>query len=439
MLHRKTVTEENQETTIFLNEEGIITVASDLGYSSRKITKTDKGTIEEYFNPDGDSVMCTSGYYGIYREYDESGNVVEKSYLNAAGKLTMIPYGYAKEKIKYNTARQITEIHFLDTLGIPVCSISEGYIKKYEYNDEGQICKIQYFNENNELMLGGRGYATLFRTFYLTNGPDNGRVMNEFYFDNYEQPISLSLGQYGLHKEYNDAGENTIVVYLNINGEPMSTINGYSTIMRDYQGSSYIEKYFDIEGKPYRMPEGYYGIKQVGGQTIYLDYYGNEIFNIRRLIYNRSRLVIVVVILLISVSIIVGIRGNWLLLIIYCSVIVYFTLLFRNSDLSKPGFGLLRSYKLFGTNKEIRAEIFRNIWLFIPLGTITYRLFNDQKAIFIPVVISLLIEIIQYITQTGWCELDDVISNGLGGVIGYSIGELLWNFIVRGKKMIRIK
>jgi glycopeptide antibiotics resistance protein len=41
----------------------------------------------------------------------------------------------------------------------------------------------------------------------------------------------------------------------------------------------------------------------------------------------------------------------------------------------------------------------------------------------IPFVCSASIEAIQYIAGIGFCEVDDVISNGFGGLIGYELSQ----------------
>ena len=73
----------------------------------------------------------------------------------------------------------------------------------------------------------------------------------------------------------------------------------------------------------------------------------------------------------------------------------------------------------------MRADILRNIWLFVPIGAFLYRFYPKRWIVIIPVVISFFIEAIQYFTGIGLCELDDVISNGLGGAIGYGMAVLL--------------
>ena len=62
-----------------------------------------------------------------------------------------------------------------------------------------------------------------------------------------------------------------------------------------------------------------------------------------------------------------------------------------------------------------------NIALFIPFGWFLEAIFFQKRkrsVLFQPILFSLIIEFIQYYTGRGTADIDDVISNGLGGAIG---------------------
>lgn len=80
------------------------------------------------------------------------------------------------------------------------------------------------------------------------------------------------------------------------------------------------------------------------------------------------------------------------------------------------------SYIQFFNDKELRWEILNNILLFIPLGTILSKLYFRKRFLLFTLCLSILIELIQLITGTGLCEIDDLISNTIGGVFGFMIG-----------------
>ena len=62
--------------------------------------------------------------------------------------------------------------------------------------------------------------------------------------------------------------------------------------------------------------------------------------------------------------------------------------------------------------------------MFLPLGVLRAirKKSNDKiflKEICLYIVISCIIEGVQLITGRGYCQLDDVIMNTLGGILGY--------------------
>mgnify|MGYP004452059389 FL=1 len=81
-----------------------------------------------------------------------------------------------------------------------------------------------------------------------------------------------------------------------------------------------------------------------------------------------------------------------------------------------------------------RLNIFGNIIAFIPFG-IYLPYTSESKLGFISTFLytfslSLTIELVQLITKVGSCDVDDIILNALGGVIGY----LLWYIYTKLRK-----
>ena len=82
---------------------------------------------------------------------------------------------------------------------------------------------------------------------------------------------------------------------------------------------------------------------------------------------------------------------------------------------------------MFKTSNHIFyfKQITLNIILFIPFGfTLTAVLkekgvHNLRPVLIAGAVLSITVEVLQYITSRGYTELDDVINNTLGAVIGW--------------------
>lgn len=84
--------------------------------------------------------------------------------------------------------------------------------------------------------------------------------------------------------------------------------------------------------------------------------------------------------------------------------------------------------------RAARLSIFGNIIAFIPFG-IYLPYTSESKLGFISTFLytfslSLTIELVQLITKVGSCDVDDIILNALGGVIGY----ILWYIYTKLRK-----
>ncbi len=417
--------DEETERTEYKDSRGVLTIAADLGYATMVVSKKDSTRLERYYDEKGKPISRSDGYYAVLREYNEKGNNIRNTYLDDKDNPLIMKSGYAIQERTFNENNKVISIKYYDAEGKPVCTASYGYEQIYEYDENGNNNKIIYCDNSGNPMITRLGYAFVLRNFYTTEGPENGKVESEFYFDEEGNPMPLSLGQYGVHKEYNDVGKESKLSYLDATGNPMVTNKGYSSVERTYQANNYIatELYYDLEGNPFSLSEGQYGIKQIDGQTNYLDKNGKEIFNLKNLLYNHSWIVILISIVVVVLSMMLSRRWNVILGCLYIFIIVYFTLMFRDGD-GKKNVEFLGYYKRIFESSEARADIIKNIWLFIPLGAIIYHIYPQKIILFMPLILSIFIEMTQYFTCTGFCELDDIISNTLGGFIGFIFGKL---------------
>lgn len=116
------------------------------------------------------------------------------------------------------------------------------------------------------------------------------------------------------------------------------------------------------------------------------------------------------------------------LFVAYTIFIVWYTLLKREprgaERVFKPElFWAIRAWIVNPTvvNKEEAVQYLLNILFFIPYGFLFPRK-NNWKFVFVTaLVLSVFIELSQFIFNLGWCEVDDVISNTLGAMIGWGV------------------
>lgn len=422
------------ERTEYKDSRGTLTIAADLGYAVMVVLQNEKGRLERYYDDQGKPISRSDGYYAVLREYNDQGNNIRNTYLDGADNPMMTLSGYAIQERVYNKDNRVASIKYYDTDGKPTCTVSYGYGRVYEYDEEGNNTCLFYCDDSGNPMITRLGYASVLRNFYDTEGYEKGKVESEFYFDQKGMPIALSLGQYGVHKEYNELGQEVKLTYLDATGNPMITNKGYTSVERTYQANNYIatERYYDLGGKPFSLSEGQYGIRQINGQTDYLDQNGKEKFNLKKLLYNHSWIVIPICIVAIFLSTVISRKWNVVLGCISILVIIYLTLMFRDNGGTQKA-ELFGYYKRVFISGEARADIIKNIWLFIPLGANLYQLNQKKHIILIAVILSTFIEITQLVTGKGLCELDDIISNSIGGCIGFFAGKLTKDIIIRIK------
>ena len=129
------------------------------------------------------------------------------------------------------------------------------------------------------------------------------------------------------------------------------------------------------------------------------------------------------------------------ILVFYFSFILTITILERTpSRHARYELDLFWSYKriLSGTT-ALLAENFWNVVLFVPLATMLAIIF-DAKAVkgkrrwiwmtvFVCVLLSAGIEIVQLITHRGLFEFDDIIHNTLGALIGVAVVVIIRRWV----------
>lgn len=128
--------------------------------------------------------------------------------------------------------------------------------------------------------------------------------------------------------------------------------------------------------------------------------------------------------------------GPLLLFFLYLAVLLTVTLFDRvgsiRDDIQMEPFHQLRE-ALNTQNWEIVEHNVQNVILFVPMG-ILIPLINRhhfQKfsyAFFAGMIVSTCIETIQYLFRLGTCDIDDIIANTLGAVIGFLIARLYLHF-----------
>lgn len=418
---------DNTERTDFIDLNGNIAYAEDKHYATLIKTKDDHSLLEEFFDEKGEPACQTIGHYAICHEYDDNGNEIKTTYLDKEKRPMRIKYGYSIVTRTYNEEERPETEHYFDGEGLPTPSTANAYGLRKEYDENGRNSLTVYLDINDCPVISKHGYAFLHRTYY-ESGEWKGKVKKETYGDEKDNPISLSLGQYGVrNEEYDSHGWASVQTYLDRDNKPMLTNRGYATIKKTLyeNGGPHTIFYYDLQGNPIKLSEGQYGILIEDGKTFYLNKNGNKFFNLNRFLQESEWNVIVIGFSVILFAVIMGRKANVLMLPVYIACIIYMTILTRNPGSAHPNFDFLWSYRKLFVDHNIRIEITNNILLFMPFGVMIYKISPRPKMLAIPILVSIMIETVQLFTGRGVCEFDDVISNSLGAVIGYFIGKVI--------------
>ncbi len=125
---------------------------------------------------------------------------------------------------------------------------------------------------------------------------------------------------------------------------------------------------------------------------------------------------------------------SWILFIIYLIVMVYFLFFSEQfgrvpSDTYRYNLKPFTEIKRYiNYSREIGSfnviiNLFGNVACFMPFGFVLPVLSNRQRNIFkvtfLSFFCSVMIELIQLVSKLGSCDVDDVILNTLGGLLGY--------------------
>lgn len=125
----------------------------------------------------------------------------------------------------------------------------------------------------------------------------------------------------------------------------------------------------------------------------------------------------------------------WFILSVYIAVMSVTVFLSREPG-SRQGIDMT----LFGTwgiTPQAHAFVIENVLLFVPFGilcpfavTPTGRTSDDTHSrgriasrftVLLGFIISVGIETVQFLTERGYCQLDDIVMNTLGSLVGYMI------------------
>ncbi len=108
-------------------------------------------------------------------------------------------------------------------------------------------------------------------------------------------------------------------------------------------------------------------------------------------------------------------------------VVLFFITFFSREDGSSKGIDM-ELFSTWGINTRNNAYVIENILLFVPYGFLCAWAIKEVRNIITCTVLgaatSLLIEWLQLLTGRGFFQIDDVVTNTVGALIGYLIFKM---------------
>lgn len=130
-----------------------------------------------------------------------------------------------------------------------------------------------------------------------------------------------------------------------------------------------------------------------------------------------------------------------ILFVIYTIFVVWMTLLKREPRVRARVFEPEMFWAFRGwingapDGKQESIQYIQNVLFFIPFGFLFP--WKKWKPVFMSALMtSAIIEATQYIFNLGWCELDDVISNTAGALIGFGCYVIVQKLIYKGESRV---
>lgn len=112
-----------------------------------------------------------------------------------------------------------------------------------------------------------------------------------------------------------------------------------------------------------------------------------------------------------------------MLLAEYVFLLLCSTVFFRSDVSDNVNFVPFKTYQeIKNGNKFLLSQSIMNVAVFVPIGLLlAIAVKSWYIALSMGVLISLCVEMLQYFFSKGYCEIDDVIHNTLGCLLGFSL------------------
>ena len=237
-------------------------VASEDGYSSRELVSEDADagtyTMREVYESAEDESAST---YTL-QTYDRYDRAIETHYFSSDDKPIDGPEGCAAVEREYTSRGDVSLVRYFDGEGNGV-RVNGVYGLSKQYNSYANLELETWLDANGEASANDDGYAAVRYDYDLSNALREERYY-QYYLNVDGEPTAATNGAWGMTTLYYPTTRVHVVTYIDQNGDPVVTTNGYA--IREYEedekGNCTWEGYFDEIHAQINCADGYSSVER---------------------------------------------------------------------------------------------------------------------------------------------------------------------------------
>lgn len=193
------------------------------GFIATETRYNDKGRVSQT-SGSGDGVAI------IKNEYDDRGNLTQKSYFDENMSPMNNNSGYQKIVYKYSPSNMLTGVEYFDKNQSAASDVYGIHRYDYERDDKDRITQVAYFDKNNNAAKNNTDEVYMLKYKY----DDLGRISSESYWKDAATKMQRWNGYQEYMIRYNQDGQEVEVLYFDENGNLSKTNDGYSRRLISY-------------------------------------------------------------------------------------------------------------------------------------------------------------------------------------------------------------
>ena len=219
--------------------------------------KNDVKVREEYYDLDGVPYDQVAGYFARDLEYDDYGNINHEVYYDSSGSKTLIAAGYCEVRKTYDDLHHVLREEYYGTDGKRIALRTGQSAVESAYDSAGHQTEVRFYGVNDEpVEIGEENRGGYHKVARVYDG--SGRIIREDYFDTDGKPAVLKEGFFSKAYEYDEAGNIISEKYFDLDNKPVLCSNGYAEVRREFDnfGRVTVEKYCGTDGEQVSLPTG---------------------------------------------------------------------------------------------------------------------------------------------------------------------------------------